>query len=690
MGFTPAAWEMWAGYNVLAKALMGAFLIICHFLIVTILITVLTNSFMDIVRNANEEHQFLFAVNTISMVKSDALFSYIAPTNLAGWVLSPLRYIVPFRQYVKLNRTIIKTTHFPVLFLIFAYERLILSTIAYEPTDLVERRTRVSMKFRLPGVRAPDQLTPQHRLREPSVVSFRKDKALEEVFRRPYHDSTLRGQGRDVSTGRRESPNVVDTWMQGQVREGGASPPLEQPRSVVDRLESRRPAFRRAATSDRRVSKRDCSTATRSVLSDPADMRFSSLRGKPIEEETDLDMTTEHPPQETDADGDDELVTQDEADEADDVRTETHDVRDTTDIERERPILDAPIDEEGEDEDDEDDHRPITAPPLSSRPNLESRASAGKSRQHGRHVSSGTILFSPMHEIQQSHSKPGSSSASELLPRRTSRPATARHTNSGGTATPALHPLTNLPDRPPRSAEKRPQAPRPRPGMPARDAYQTAPNLKLQQFHFPSSRARNPSFNARALDLASDLGDNRYGPDIDAGGIGGIPASFSDQLLREREWTLELERRREEERRRSEEEEKGMVGRIMLARMNTMEEGFRELLKEVRDLRKDSRGGSEVGAGSGGTHSRSRSGMALSQMAGNLPKKEVGKGKKSPRKIQRRSREIEDGAADEVQRPDSAETEVQGERERMAIKPVAASEERENGGEARRPAESKE
>ncbi len=50
MGFTPAAWAVWDDYNFLGKAIMTIFLIICHFLIVTILITVLTNSFMAIVR----------------------------------------------------------------------------------------------------------------------------------------------------------------------------------------------------------------------------------------------------------------------------------------------------------------------------------------------------------------------------------------------------------------------------------------------------------------------------------------------------------------------------------------------------------------------------------------------------------------------------------------------------------------
>ena len=40
--------------QLLGKALLSAFLIICHFLIVTILITVLTNSFAAVAANSQE------------------------------------------------------------------------------------------------------------------------------------------------------------------------------------------------------------------------------------------------------------------------------------------------------------------------------------------------------------------------------------------------------------------------------------------------------------------------------------------------------------------------------------------------------------------------------------------------------------------------------------------------------------
>lgn len=230
MGFTPAAWDLWAEYNLLGKALLALFLFMCHFLIVTILITVLTNSFMKIVQNANEEHQFLFAVNTISMVKSDALFSYVPPTNIVGWLLIPLKYLMPFKKFIRMNRTVIKLTHIPVLFTIFLYERLLLSNLAYGPTDLVENRGR-------PGTASP--MAPafsirgaveafQPRLREPSITTFHKDRALEEVFRRPYRDTSVQAPS-NYPSGRRNSSNVVSDWMKKMGNDEEVNPRKKTP-----------------------------------------------------------------------------------------------------------------------------------------------------------------------------------------------------------------------------------------------------------------------------------------------------------------------------------------------------------------------------------------------------------------------------------------------------------------------------
>lgn len=168
---------------------------------------------------------------------------------------------------------------------------------------------------------------------------------------------------------------------------------------------------------------------------------------------------------------------------------------------------------------------------------------------------------------------------------------------------------------------------------------------------------RQPSFNAIALDLASDLGDNRYGPDpLSPDFHSGMPASFSEQMLREQHFVHEMERRRAEERRRSEDEENSMVGRIMLARMNTLEEGFREVLREVKDLASvaganSSRGGSEVGIRA---TARTGSSNQLAMLKTAAQGGKAAKGNKSPKKVaptKKGKERFKESVSDETESP---------------------------------------
>ncbi|KAI6839358.1 hypothetical protein KC340_g3259 [Hortaea werneckii] len=576
MGFSPAAWDQWPAFNLLGKAVMVIFLIMGHFLIVTILITVLTNSFMAIVKNAEEEHLFLFAVNTISMVKSDALFSYVAPANVIGWALSPLRFVMPFREYVRFNRTIIKMTHFPILFVIFAYERIVLAMLAYEPTDLVEKPAVSQAKPVAFSInKAQDVFSPGRRLREPSVVSFNKDRALDEVFRRPYRGSTVRTTTHDMDAGRRNSSDAVDKWMQVAENEGGASPPMEQPRSVLDRLETRKPKIRRSGTAERAPLQpsQQFSTASMSIASDPDRKPLSSSRRPPrIDEESETTDEDDPAPQETDADGDDENN--------DDSEPATTPAAGESALSVADRRARATADESG----DEYFHTPMG----DKSPYQIRRART----EHGRNFSSGTILFAPQEN---------ESSASQPL--RTSKPSTIRNSENMPAPVPPARGQHLAPGQQPSAPKPKPiPATKTRPVMPPRQ--KTAPSgyagLSFMEPR-PNQQpfVRFPSFNARALDLASEIGDNKFGPsglDAVAGGISGFPASFSEHFLRERE----LERRREEERRRGEEEEKGMVNRIMLARMHTLEEGFREVLREIKDLSSQKATGSSGSREGGG------------------------------------------------------------------------------------------
>lgn len=145
-GFSPVVWNSWDYYSNVGRVVLVLYMFVCNFMIVTILITVLTASFADITENAHEEHRYQFAVNTITMIKSESssLFAYAVPLNLLEWAIRPLYYVLPLRHFLILNRTVIKVTHFPILFSIFVYEKMhVRMTASKEKRDneaLKERR----------------------------------------------------------------------------------------------------------------------------------------------------------------------------------------------------------------------------------------------------------------------------------------------------------------------------------------------------------------------------------------------------------------------------------------------------------------------------------------------------------------------------------------------------------------------
>ncbi|MCJ1465878.1 hypothetical protein MMC07_004497 [Pseudocyphellaria aurata] len=546
MGFTPAAWDSWPNYNMLGKGILTLFLFICHFLIVTILITVLTNSFMAVVQNANEEHQFVFAVNAISMVKSDALFSYIAPTNIIAWFLTPLRFVLPFRQFVRLNRTVIKVTHFFILFIIYVYERVFLRGASFEPTDLIEQRGRSGAKKSAFEARVGklSLFSPrQNRLREPSVATFYKDRALDEVFRRPFRDDTTRKNQKSD-----ERSNVVNSWMQSMGPEGTASPPKEQDRAILDRLEARRLAHRQSQLALRHRGKRErnFTTATMSVMSDPEDFVGGGYPDRALYRRELSDVPPKqlnNLPEQTDADGDDELVSNDEDENTslDRQPIETLKLRQN----------DSPTPEEGYFQ-----HTPTAKAKL---PQFSSSLSSNHSKEqshgrvtpvrgdiqrpgrgHGRIPSTITVVHDPIPQPNDSSSSP----SRKAITTRNS----AKNTGTGsGAMTPA-----SAGRRTPKG--QHPGLVRPLQIMPPKSAFQL-------------------------MELGSDIGDNNA---VGGGFIGAVPSSFATQMA----FATDAVRLGQEAVASGNEDLRMMV-KLLLARMNGMDEKFREVLKEVKDWRKE-------------------------------------------------------------------------------------------------------
>ena len=537
MGFTPAAWEAWDTYNGLGKFILALFLVICHFLVVTVLITVLTNSFMSVVSNANDEHQFVFAVNTISMVKNDALFSYLAPSNLFAWALTPLIFLMPFRTFIKVNRMAIKATHFPILFGIYAYEKMMLASTVIEPTDLIQHPQ--GFKQRLISFQDKSALFSPRVGRAESMAGIHKDTALEELFRLAPRPNALR------STRKKQTNNVVKSWMNHH--SGTASPPQDDDRFVVERLE--RSSRQSIDNGSRAIS------GSRSVVSDPAEFKSTAFglgRNSMIPT-----FTYDQP---VDADGDDEHLTHDEVE--DDILT----------VDRQQSVQD-------DSESDEDffqtpNTTQATAPrqhTLAEGQPSPSRSSPPRRRAlHNRNISTNTIVYNP---AESSASPPRRSTPSTAKGR--SRPQT-------GSNTPQL--AVNRSLRNSITKETIVEKPRIRPNIPNRNEFQSVPNFKNFSFDQPSrpspARQNQQTRQVRHRRSSFDMGVSEMGLDHLNPGGGMLSSSFATQMAMANRFGGRVDR---DAQRDAERNTEAMMGRLMLARMKTLEEGFAEVVKEFRE-----------------------------------------------------------------------------------------------------------
>lgn len=108
----------------LGPILMVTFAFLGNTLFLTILVSMLTNTFAVIVADATAERQFQRAVLTFEGVKSDAIFAYQTPFNVVALVvLLPLKALLSPRWFHKINVTAIRFINAPILVMISLYER---------------------------------------------------------------------------------------------------------------------------------------------------------------------------------------------------------------------------------------------------------------------------------------------------------------------------------------------------------------------------------------------------------------------------------------------------------------------------------------------------------------------------------------------------------------------------------------
>ncbi|PFH52912.1 hypothetical protein AMATHDRAFT_138783 [Amanita thiersii Skay4041] len=111
-------------HPIFGPILMTGFAALSNTLLLTIMISTLSNTAALINANAAQEYLFQFAIKTIQGVKSDALFSYQPPFNvLALILLKPASWFLTPRALHSFNVFLIKLTNLPTLVIIGIYER---------------------------------------------------------------------------------------------------------------------------------------------------------------------------------------------------------------------------------------------------------------------------------------------------------------------------------------------------------------------------------------------------------------------------------------------------------------------------------------------------------------------------------------------------------------------------------------
>lgn len=111
-------------HEILGPTLMVIYAFLGNTLFLTVLVSILSNTFSKIAADSTAEIQFRRAVLTFEGVKSDSLFAYRPPFNLVAFIiLLPLKFLLTPRWFHKINITAVRILNAPLLLAIAYYER---------------------------------------------------------------------------------------------------------------------------------------------------------------------------------------------------------------------------------------------------------------------------------------------------------------------------------------------------------------------------------------------------------------------------------------------------------------------------------------------------------------------------------------------------------------------------------------
>ncbi|KAF2734929.1 hypothetical protein EJ04DRAFT_223379 [Polyplosphaeria fusca] len=104
---------------------MLVFVALTNILLITSLISLLSNSLTKILDHAREEYLFVYSVYVLEASTSNRLTYFFPPLNLIPLLLRPLRLVLPSDTVRRARIVLLKATHLPFVGAIWAYEHFV-------------------------------------------------------------------------------------------------------------------------------------------------------------------------------------------------------------------------------------------------------------------------------------------------------------------------------------------------------------------------------------------------------------------------------------------------------------------------------------------------------------------------------------------------------------------------------------
>ncbi|KAM3424467.1 hypothetical protein BST61_g6471 [Cercospora zeina] len=191
---------------VLGPPLMLVFVALTNILLITSLISLLSNKLDKVMEHARDEYMFVYSVYVLEASTSNRLTYFYPVLNLLPLLLRPLRLVLSPQRLRAARIVLLKATHWPLVAMILLYERAL--------TLLEDRRKTRSSSVR----RSPNSPTSLRRPLYRKALSVSRTSPLEEQPRTARSPAAASAPGSTAARDSAERLNSVVADLHAQVQ----------------------------------------------------------------------------------------------------------------------------------------------------------------------------------------------------------------------------------------------------------------------------------------------------------------------------------------------------------------------------------------------------------------------------------------------------------------------------------------